>query len=167
MFHRKYRRLSGLVLASALVLASSAPAMGALVYNGGTGFIAYGVSSYGGAPVVGAPTYIANGFNGRNDILASPGGGSLGGFLSINAIGANNISSTGGVVLPTLAFQTGGGNGFGSFGQGVALNLGPQMGLAMADAGAGGSSASYAVSSAHRSVIASSGHRFPPASAPT
>jgi hypothetical protein len=144
MFHRRSRQLSGLLLVSALVLASSAPAMGGLVYNGGTGFIAYGVSNYAGPPVGGAPTYILNGFNGRTDILASPGGG----FLTVNAIGANNIASTGGVVLPASSFQSGGGNGFGGFGQGFVFNSGPSMGLSLADFGATGASASYAVASA-------------------
>jgi hypothetical protein len=148
MSHRRSRSLFGLWLASALILASSAPAMGALTYLGGACDISFGVSPYGGPPVTTGPTYLFNPLTGRTDILASPGMGSLGGFLTANPVAANNISSFGPLVTPVLETQIGGGNSFGSFGAAGLVNIGQQVGVAMANSGAGGGSASFAITSA-------------------
>ena len=147
MYHQRSRSLFGLWLASAMILASSAPAMGGLTFLGGVCNISFGVTPYGGAPVTGAPTFVANPFTGRNDILASPGNGSLGGFLTANPVAANNISTFGPVPSPLFEAQTGGGNSVGNFGQGAILNLGAQVGVAMADTGLAPNTASYAVTS--------------------
>ncbi len=84
------------------------------IYTGGTGAISMGVAPYGGAPNVGGPTYIANNFTGLNDILSSPGLGTLGGYLTASPVLANNIATTGVVALPVALAQAGGGNGAGS-----------------------------------------------------
>jgi hypothetical protein len=131
-----------------MVLASSAPARGGLLYDGGNGAISFGVSPYGGAPNVGGPTYIADNITGRNDILTSPGLGTLGGYLTASPVVANNIASTGGA-LPLAASQTGGGNGAGAFGQGSVANVGAQLSATLADSGPGGGSASYAITAAN------------------
>jgi len=138
------RLLSGLLTASLAILATSAPAWAGLNYNGGTGAISFGVAPYGGAPNVGGPTYIADNVTGRNDILTSPGLGTLGGYLTASPVIANNIASYGGA-LPLFAGQVGGGNGAGPFGSGFVSNLGSQVGLALTDSGPGGGSASYAI----------------------
>src|ERR1700759_3986681 len=126
----------------------SIPAFANLISNGGTGGIVMGVASYGGAPNVGGPTYIANNFTGLNDILTSPGLGTLGGYLTANPVVANNIISVGPNALPVAASQAGGANGNGAFGAGPAVNTGATTAFALADSGPGGGSASYLVSSA-------------------
>jgi hypothetical protein len=141
---RRMRLLTGAVAASFALVATSTSARAGLVYNGGTGAISFGVAPYGGAPNVGGPTYIADNVTGRNDILTSPGLGTLGGYLTASPVIANNIASYGGA-LPLLAFQTGGGNGSGPFGSASMSNLGTQVGLNLADSGPGGGSASYAI----------------------
>ncbi len=115
------------------------------IYSGGTGIIAMGVAPYGGAPNVGAPTYIANNFTGRNDILTSPGLGTLGGYLTASPVTANNIFSLGPQAAPLGATQTGGGNGSGAFGSGVGFDGGSFANFSLADSGAGGGSASYMI----------------------
>jgi hypothetical protein len=107
-----------------------------------------GVAPYGGAPNVGGPTYIADNVTGRNDILTSPGLGTLGGYLTASPVLANNIVSVGGA-LPLADTQTGGGNGSGPFGSGSAVNDGNTMTFSLADAGPGGGSASYLLSAAN------------------
>jgi hypothetical protein len=144
MFLQKTRLISGVLFVSTMLLAMPAPVMGQLVFNGGSGGISFGVTPYGGAPNVGGPTYIADNITGRNDILTSPGLGTLGGYLTANPVIANNIASYGGA-LPLFASQVGGGNGNGPFGQGSVANLGPQVSMSLADSGPGGGSASYAI----------------------
>ena len=117
------------------------------VYTGGNGGISFGVAPYGGAPNVGGPTYIANNFTGLNDILSSPGLGSLGGYLTASPIVANNIASYGPGALPGAAFQIGGGNGNGAFGFANGVIDGPTMGYAISDSAPGGGSASYIIES--------------------
>jgi hypothetical protein len=136
------------LFAAAMVFASSAPAWGGPIFDGGTGGIAFGVTPYGGAPNVGGPTYIADSITGRNDILTSPGLGTLGGYLTANPVVANNIASHGGA-LPLALSQSGGGNGAGAFGQGSVTNVGPQLSATLADSGPGSGSASYAITSAN------------------
>jgi hypothetical protein len=121
-----------------------------LVPNGGTGAISFGVAPYGGAPNVGGPTYIGDNVTGRNDILSSPGLGTLGGYLTASPVIANNIASYGGA-LPLVASQVGGGNGNGAFGSGDAVNAGSTMAFDLADSGPGGGSASYLISAANYS----------------
>jgi hypothetical protein len=148
MLREKLRLVCGFVFASATVLGLSVPARGGLIYNGGTGAISFGVAPYGGAPNVGGPTYIADNVTGRNDILSSPGLGTLGGYLTASPVIANNIASYGGA-LPLSAFQIGGGNAAGAFGQGTVGNIGPLVSLSLADSGPGGGSASYAITGAN------------------
>jgi len=135
----KLRRLS------VLLLSISMSGFAGIVYNGGTGGIVFGVAPYGGAPNVGGPTYIADNFTGLNDILSSPGLGSLGGYLTASPIVANDISSIGPAALPTGGTQTGGSNGSGAFGSGAAYNGGTFATFALADSGSGGGSASYLI----------------------
>lgn len=130
------------------ILIFSAPAFAGLILNGGNGAISFGVAPYGGAPNVGGPTYIANNVTGRNDILTSPGLGTLGGYLTASPVVANNIASDAGA-LPLASSQVGGGNGAGAFGTGAATNAGTDMAFALADSGPGGGSASYILSSAN------------------
>lgn len=113
------------------------------IYTGGTGIVVMGVAPYGGAPNVGGPTYIANNFTGRNDILTSPGLGTLGGYLTASPVVANNIFSLGPSAAPVAGTQTGGGNGSGAFGTGVGLDGGAFANFALMDSGPGGGSASY------------------------
>jgi hypothetical protein len=115
------------------------------IYNGGTGAIVFGVAPYGGAPNVGGPTYIADNFTGQNDILSSPGLGTLGGYLTASPVIANNIFSLGPAALPFGATQNGGGNGAGAFGSGAAYDGGSFATFALADSGPGGGSASYLI----------------------
>lgn len=140
--------LVGCVCATLVLVIIVPAAQGLPTYNNdATGGISFGVSDYGGAPNVGAPTYIANNFTGRNDILASPGNGSLGGYLTANPTLANNTSSTGAGNLPVAWSQIGGGNINGNFGSGGAINNGAQVGVALVDSNAGGGAASYMVAS--------------------
>ena len=127
---------------------AATPAFAGLVQNGGNGAISFGVAPYGGAPNVGGPTYIADNVTGRNDILTSPGLGTLGGYLTASPVIANNIASYGGA-LPLAATQNGGGNGAGAFGSGTAQNDGTNMAFALADSGPDGGSASYLISAAN------------------
>jgi hypothetical protein len=115
-----------------------------LIYTGaGTdpGAISFGVSGYG-LPQPGVPTYIANNFDGLNDILASPGGT----FLTANPVVANNIFSIANTA-PMFGFQAGGGNANGNFGSGSISITGPGVQYALSDSGAGGGSASYGIAS--------------------
>jgi hypothetical protein len=141
---RRMRHLTGFLAAVLTLFAASTPARADLLFNGGTGAISFGVAPYGGAPNVGGPTYIADNVTGRNDILTSPGLGTLGGYLTASPVIANNIASYGGA-LPLIATQVGGSNASGAFGSGAMSNLGNQVGLALADSGPGGGSASYAI----------------------
>lgn len=141
----KFTSLSQFVAVSIL---TAAPAFAGLIQNGGNGAISFGVAPYGGAPNVGGPTYIADNVTGRNDILTSPGLGTLGGYLTASPVIANNIASYGGA-LPLGANQTGGGNGAGAFGSGAAENDGSNMAFSLADSGPGGGSASYLLSAAN------------------
>ncbi len=151
--HRKLRALTRLgavlVVTATSVFAGDIIAVG-LIPNGGTGAISFGVAPYGGAPNVGGPTYIADNVTGRNDILTSPGLGTLGGYLTASPVIANNIASYSGA-LPLFAVQVGGGNGNGAFGSGDAVNAGSTMGFDLSDSGAGGGSASYLISAANYS----------------
>jgi hypothetical protein len=113
------------------------------IYAGGTGVVVMGVAPYGGAPNVGGPTYIANNFTGRNDILTSPGLGTLGGYLTASPVVANNIFSQGPFASPFGGTQIGGGNGSGAFGSGTGYEGGSFANFALADSGPGGGSASY------------------------
>ncbi len=88
-----------------------------------------GVAPYGGAPNIGGPTYIANNFTGLNDILTSPGLGTLGGYLTASPVIANNILSDGPAALPLSDSLVGGGNGNGAFGSGSAVNTGSLVGF--------------------------------------
>jgi hypothetical protein len=130
------------------VLGAAISAPAAPVFTGGNGIVVFGVAPYGGAPNVDGPTYLANNFTGRNDILTSPGLGSLGGYLTANPVVANNIFSLGPLGLPVGGFQVGGVvNGVGAFGAGAILNTGPLIGYALADSGPGGGTASYGITS--------------------
>ena len=132
-------------LLSVVLFSLSVSGFADAIYTGGTGIIVMGVAPYGGAPNVGGPTYIANNFTGRNDILTSPGLGTLGGYLTANPVVANNIFSNGPVASPFGGTQTGGGNASGSFGAGVGYEGGSFANFALADSGAGGGSASYMI----------------------
>lgn len=118
-----------------------------LVPGSTRGVAVFGVSPYGGAPNAGAPTYIGNNFNNRNDVLASPGLGTLGGYLTANPVAANNIRQGGPGPLPGAVQQLGGGNAFGPFGAG-SLSLTPtRVGFTLLDNAPGGGSASYGIAS--------------------
>ena len=132
---------------AAIFAIAGTPAFAGLIFNAGNGAIVMGVAPYGGAPNVGGPTYIANNVTGRNDILTSPGLGTLGGYLTASPVIANNIVSDGGA-LPLAQSQTGGGNASGAFGAGAGTNSGTDMAFALADSGPGGGSASYLISAA-------------------
>jgi hypothetical protein len=110
------------------------------VYNGGSGGVAFGVTSYG-PPTPGVPTYIPNNINGISDVLTSPGGT----FLTANPVIANNIVSSPYVGLPMFLNWVGGGNINGPFGSGSATILGPVVGYGISDPVAGSGSASYGI----------------------
>jgi len=141
-------RVTGLPQLLALLVLTGAPTFAGLIDNGGGGAFSFGVGPYGGAPNVGGPTYIADNITGRNDILISPGLGTLGGFLTVSPVVGNNIQSLGGS-LPLGGTQVGGGNGAGAFGSGLIQNDGPDMAFSLADSGSGGGSASYLISGAN------------------
>jgi hypothetical protein len=122
-----------------------------VIYNGGTGIIVMGVAPYGGAPNVAGPTYIANNFTGRNDILTSPGLGTQGGYLTASPVIANDISSVGPLAAPLASSQVGGGNGSGNFGAGSGYDGGTFANFLLSDSGAGGGSASYMIISGESS----------------
>lgn len=143
--HTKFAGLTHLI---ALGILAGSPAFATLIYDGGSGAIAFGVAPYGGAPNVGGPTYIADNVTGRNDILTSPGLGTLGGYLTASPVLANNIASFAGA-LPLNQTQTGGSNGAGAFGSGTVQNDGQDMAFSIADSGPGGGSASYLISAAN------------------
>jgi hypothetical protein len=132
-------------LLSVVLLSINICCFGNAVFNGGTGAVVMGVAPYGGAPNVGGPTYIANNVTGQNDILTSPGLGTLGGYLTASPVIANNIFSVGPLATPILGTQTGGGNGSGSFGSGTGYDGGNSAGFLLADSGPGGGSASYMI----------------------
>ena len=119
---------------------TAAPAFAVSIFTGGVGGVAFGVSPYG-APVPGVPTYIPNTFNGRTDILSSPGGT----YLTANPVVANNIASFGPGPLPGFGAWIGGGNGWGPFGAGAAVISGPNVQFSLSDPIAGGGSASYGI----------------------
>ena len=80
-----------------------------------------------------------------NDILTSPGGG----YQVANPVVGNNVASTGLVNAPYTFGWTGGishldGSAFGS---GATVNLGPEVGFALADTAPGGGTASYMITS--------------------
>lgn len=137
-------QLAALVLPIAL----TSPLSAAPILTGATGGISMGVAPYGAPIDNGAPTYIPNNFTGRNDILSSPGLGTLGGYQTANPVIANNIASIGPGALPATLTQVGGGNAAGAFGAASAINAGNVMGFALADSGAGGGTASYLISTA-------------------
>ena len=138
-----------------LVLVAVLPAVAVPVFQhtdgpdgpGGTGGggIAFGVAPLGAPINPGAPTYLANNFNGRTDILINPGVGKTA-DLSV----PNNTSS--GLWLPWgppfyhFNTQVGGGNANGPFGAGTAVIYGPTFGFQLQDGGTpGGVSASYQI----------------------
>jgi hypothetical protein len=138
------RRHTHLAQLTAVLVTISVPAFAGLIDNGGSGGIVFGVAPYGGAPNVGGPTYIADNVTGRNDILTSPGLGTLGGYLTASPVIGNNIQNVAGA-LPLFASQTGGGNGAGPFGSGSATDTGATIAFDLADSGPGGGSASYLI----------------------
>src|ERR1700761_9548621 len=89
-------RFAHLPQLTAILMVLSTPAFAGLIFDGGNGAISFGVAPYGGAPNVGGPTYIADNVTGRNDILTSPGLGTLGGYLTASPVIANNIATRGG-----------------------------------------------------------------------
>lgn len=113
----------------------------------GGGAIAFGVAPLGAPLSPGAPTYLANNFNGRADILTNPGIG-----LTADPSIPNNTSFVVGAPWgpPTYLYltQSGGGNVHGPFGAGTAVIYGPTFGFQLADGGIpGGVSASYQIMS--------------------
>ncbi len=111
----------------------------------GGGAIAFGVAPLGAPVNPGAPLYLANAFNGRNDILINLGTG-----LTADLSFPNNTSfvNSGPWGPPTYLYNTqvGGGNANGPFGAGTAVIYGPQFGFQLADGGIpGGVSASYQI----------------------
>ena len=136
---------------SVLLLAGAASARAALAapvfnFTGGNGTIVFGVAPYGPPAAVG-PAYIANNFTGRNDILSTPGVGTLGPYQTASPVIANNIFSFGPAALPIAGVQIGGGNVNGAFGAGGIANFGPLIAVGLADSGPGGGSASYGITS--------------------
>lgn len=122
-------------------------AIAAPVFTGGVGGISFGVADLGPPVSPGAPLYLLNNFNGRNDILINPGLG-LTADLSI----VNNTLSTGAIPFGPGQFlwaaQVGGGNLNGPFGAGGAVIRGDRFGYTLADGGIpGGFSASYQIMS--------------------
>ena len=81
---RNLHRQFAFLAATSLAMAIAGRAYAIPAYTGGNGGISFGVSSYGGAPNIGGPTFIPNNFTGLNDILSSPGLGTLGGYLTAN-----------------------------------------------------------------------------------
>ena len=110
MISRKPGLVLGFLFASAMILAPFVPAKGASSIQRWYRAVSFGVAPYGGARNVGGPTYIADNVTGRNDILTSPGLGTLGGYLTASPVVANSIASYAGA-LPLVEFQVGGGNG--------------------------------------------------------
>jgi hypothetical protein len=143
---RVCRRTIYLVVALALlVVVRSAAAIS--IFTGATGSISMGVAPWGAPVSPGAPLYLANNFNGRQDIMINPGLGQ-----TANPVIANNTLSVGPAAwLPgqfLFGIQNGGGNGFGPFGSGAAYITGPQFGYRLADGGVpGGISTSYEIMS--------------------
>lgn len=137
------------------VVAASLSVNAVPIYTGGAGAVSFGVSPYG-LPVPGIPTYIPNTFNGRVDILSSPGGT----FLTASPVVANNIASFAGP-LPGGATWIGGGNGWGPFGSSTIGITGPSVGFSITDPIAGGGSASYGIGSWSASFIEPAGYVGP------
>ncbi|MFQ5699335.1 MAG: hypothetical protein ACE5IL_13755 [Myxococcota bacterium] len=91
-----------------------------------------------GPPNPGAPEYIPNTLNGRQDALTNPGSGATADPSAIH-----NTSSVGPAAIPPGTFlfntQVGGFNPncgvCGPFGSGAAVITGPQFGFALSDGG--------------------------------
>lgn len=133
------------VLAVAVSLATTATVHAITVFNGATGGMSFGVAPLGAPVSPGAPTYLANNFNGRSDILTNPGIG-----LTASPSIPNNTLSVGPLAWGPGQFiwgaQNGGGNVNGPFGSGAAIITGPQFNYRLADGGIpGGTSASYEI----------------------
>lgn len=141
----KARLVSALLAPAATLVLSAAPVHAvSLVAGSDSGAIVFGVSPYGGAPNVGNPTFIGNNVNGRNDVLSSPGLGSLAGYLTANPVAANNIAQIAGP-LPGAFQQFAGFNAFGPFGAGAIALTATQVGFGILDTAPGGGSASYGI----------------------
>jgi hypothetical protein len=142
---RRVYRCAAIALMAATSLAVAQTANAISVFNGGNGVISFGVANIAGPVGAGVPTYLANNFTGRNDILLNPGIGQ-----SAYATIANNTTSIGPVAWGPGQFifnvQNGGGNINGAFGSGAAAIVGGQFGYRLADGGIpGGTSASYEI----------------------
>lgn len=138
------KRFHILAIAASTVFVATAPALANPVYQGGgTSAVSFGVTGFG-APGGFGPTFIANNFTGRIDILSNPGGGSSTFFPTIPN---NTREFVGGV--PTQAAWQGGGNVNGPFGTST-LRLNPttfQFSMADSPAAVPGQSGSYVVAS--------------------
>jgi hypothetical protein len=143
--------LAASLVAAGLQAVSTATA--APIFTGGVGGISFGVADLGPPVNPGAPLYLLNNFNLRNDILINPGLG-LTADLSI----PNNTLSVGPVAFTpgqyVWAAQVGGGNANGPFGKGLAIIRGDRFGYYLQDGGIpGGISASYQILSWDASFI--------------
>jgi len=122
-----------------------APAHALTLLPGSSGVIAFGASPYGGAPNAGLPTYIGNNFTGLNDVLSSPGGGTLGGYLTANPVVGNNVFSVGPVGLPMTWTQVGGASPGGLLGAGAIAITPTTVSFGLVDVNPGGGTASYGI----------------------
>jgi hypothetical protein len=126
------------------------------VFGFGATGTSYGVTDYGGGPQ-GAPAFIANNVTtattGRNDILATPGGG----YQLANPVLGNNIASYGPLPYSNYTFQLGGGNGNGPFGSGFTLVTPTAIGFTLSDSFPAGGSASYSITSTDATFLTDAG----------
>jgi len=129
--------------AALAVGAAASAASAALVSNGGTGAVVFGVASIGAPANPGGPVFIHNNFTGLQDVLSSPGNGWLTADTSI----PNNIQENSGV-LPGFGVRIGGGNANGPFGVGAAkIDAFGNVGYLISDTAPAGGSGSYLIAS--------------------
>ncbi len=141
MSNSMHTRLAAFALASLTCVSAQAID---LVPGSATGTVVFGVTPYGNPVNAGNPTYIGNNVNGRTDVLSSPGGGTLGGYLTTNPVNTNNINQIAGP-LPGALQQFGGGNASGLFGAGNIALTPTRVGFGLLDVVPGSGSASYGI----------------------
>jgi hypothetical protein len=144
---------AGGLLATAML---SPAAHAGFVFGVGASGTSYGVTNYCCGPIAN-PQFIPNNVTtpvtGRNDILASPGGG----YQLANPVIANNIASYGPLGYPNYSFQVGGANGKGLFGSAFTLVTPTAIGFTISDSGPAGGSASYAITSTDNTFVTDAG----------
>jgi hypothetical protein len=143
----RWRAARTLAASLALSIVSMGAAEAGIVYTGGVGLTAYGVTNYNGG-AQGTPQYLTyNNTTGFYDLMNSPGGVYQDAYpTNANTIRFYPPSATAGS-LPFYSFQIGGGNGNGNFGAGAMALTGLRTTFRLSDSAPGSGEASFEVAS--------------------